>query len=61
MSKLEMVPNDYSATKRSQREFYGDRASLCETSRFKQKDLISPNADWSNPQHAPQYTCKNYD
>ena len=34
MSKLEMLPADYSATKRSQREFYGERAALCSNNRF---------------------------
>ena len=60
MSKLEMIPVDYSATKRSQREFYGERAALCSNNRFQLKDLISPAADFSNPQHAPQMTHKNY-
>lgn len=55
-----MLPSNYSATKRSQREFYGDRAADCTKNRFQIQDLISPAADVSNPQHAPQYTSKNY-
>lgn len=60
MTKFEMLPKDYDATKRSQKEFYGDRAEGCQSSRFRQQDLIAANADWSNPQHAPQFTNKNY-
>lgn len=60
MTQFEMLPKDYSATKRSQKEFYGERAEGCDSSRFKQRDLIAANADWSNPQHAPQFTNKNY-
>lgn len=29
MTKFEMVPKDYNATKRSQKEFYGDKAEGC--------------------------------
>ena len=36
MTKFEMVPKDYDATKRSQKEFYGDKAVGCESSRFRQ-------------------------
>jgi len=49
MTNLEMLPRDYTATKRSQKEFYGERAEQHNNSRFKQKDLISAGADWSNP------------
>jgi hypothetical protein len=60
MTKLEMIPKDYSATKRSQWEYYGDRAQLCTKNRFQLQDLISPAASSQNPQHAPQFTQKNY-
>ena len=32
---IELVPKDYDATKRSQKEFYGDRAADHQNSRFK--------------------------
>ena len=54
-----MVPKDYDATKRAQREFYGDKAKDHTGSRFKQAELISPKASFQNPSHGPAKTSVN--
>ena len=50
----------FDATKKANQEFYGPKANQFKnTSKFKLEEMISPNADWANPQHQPLRNSKN--
>lgn len=50
----------FDASKKANQEFYGAKANQFKnTSKFKLEEMISPNADWANPQHQPLRNSKN--
>lgn len=50
----------FDATQKANQEFYGAKAKQYKnTSKFRLEEMISPMADWANPEHQPARNSKN--